>query len=482
MAEGLDLAGAPLANDRFRPLALLGRGSMGVVYRVHDTETDAEVALKTLHRRAPEEELMLKQEFRSLADIAHINLVELYELFVDERACFFTMEFIEGTDAVFAARGGRSAGAALDADATEAADRAARALAFDRAGDLYRRVLELTDAADGEAVARLTAKLAEQLGNAGRGLQAAEAFEAAARGWEGLGAGSDVLLGLKSKAAEQYLRVGRLEQGVAALRPVLRGLGVDLPASRAGTVALALRQRWQAWRRGRGFELRPTDSVAPQVLQRLEVCWGSSMVIAAMDPVLADVLCTRHMMDALDSGVSTHSARALTHDAVTCAQFGSKMVRRRVEALLAEARALNERTHDPFDEAVYETALGGVFYQQTEWRKSHTHSERAVAAMRERFPWLSFERATFECWSLTALMQMGQLHRVAERLPACIADADERDDLYSAIGFRTGMLNLFWLARDDAAEAAAQIDLAMSRWPRENLLHARPRRARRRCE
>jgi len=54
-------------TTRFRPLALLGRGSMGVVYRVYDAETAMEVALKTIGVRTAEQLYYLKQEFRLLA-------------------------------------------------------------------------------------------------------------------------------------------------------------------------------------------------------------------------------------------------------------------------------------------------------------------------------------------------------------------------------------------------------------------------------
>jgi hypothetical protein len=81
---------------RFHPVALLGRGGMGVVYRVHDAEMGVDVALKTLTVRDPAEAYLLKDEFRSLTGVVHRNLVELYELFVDEQTSFFTMELVEG--------------------------------------------------------------------------------------------------------------------------------------------------------------------------------------------------------------------------------------------------------------------------------------------------------------------------------------------------------------------------------------------------
>ena len=53
---------------------------MGVVYAVHDGSRNEPIALKTLRRARPADVSRLKREFRSLADIAHPNVVCLYEL------------------------------------------------------------------------------------------------------------------------------------------------------------------------------------------------------------------------------------------------------------------------------------------------------------------------------------------------------------------------------------------------------------------
>jgi len=101
-------------TNRFQPLALLGRGGMGWVYRAYDRETAAEVALKTLGAVDPERLHRLKREFRALAGISHPNLVELYELFVTDRDCFFTMELVNGMSFVDHVRGGARPGIGLD--------------------------------------------------------------------------------------------------------------------------------------------------------------------------------------------------------------------------------------------------------------------------------------------------------------------------------------------------------------------------------
>jgi eukaryotic-like serine/threonine-protein kinase len=87
-------------TDRFTVRRQLGAGGMGVVYEVHDHSRNEVVALKTLLRARAADIYRLKREFRSLTDIAHTNLVSLYELIVDGANCFFTMELVQGVNFV----------------------------------------------------------------------------------------------------------------------------------------------------------------------------------------------------------------------------------------------------------------------------------------------------------------------------------------------------------------------------------------------
>jgi len=83
---------------RFVLQRMLGRGGMGVVYEAVDSDHQTSVALKTLLHLSSDSLLLLKREFRALADLIHPNLIRLGELHEHAGCWFFTMELVEGSD------------------------------------------------------------------------------------------------------------------------------------------------------------------------------------------------------------------------------------------------------------------------------------------------------------------------------------------------------------------------------------------------
>ena len=90
-----------VVGERFEILEILGTGGMGAVYKAHDRELDRLVALKTIRPELAGNAEMLrrfKQELVLARQIAHRNIVRLYDIFEGAGVKFLTMEYIEGED------------------------------------------------------------------------------------------------------------------------------------------------------------------------------------------------------------------------------------------------------------------------------------------------------------------------------------------------------------------------------------------------
>jgi eukaryotic-like serine/threonine-protein kinase len=66
------------------------------VFKAYDRELETTLALKVLQRMDPDGLYRFKQEFRSLVDLHHPNLIRLYDLFQHCETWFLTMELIPG--------------------------------------------------------------------------------------------------------------------------------------------------------------------------------------------------------------------------------------------------------------------------------------------------------------------------------------------------------------------------------------------------
>ncbi|MDX2091265.1 MAG: protein kinase [Kofleriaceae bacterium] len=85
-----------VGTKRFELRRKLGSGGFGDVYEARDREHGTIVALKALRSSHPDWIYRFKREFRIVGDLAHPNLVRLYELFVEDERWYLTMEMIEG--------------------------------------------------------------------------------------------------------------------------------------------------------------------------------------------------------------------------------------------------------------------------------------------------------------------------------------------------------------------------------------------------
>lgn len=109
---------APIVAGRYKLIELLGRGATGAVYRAHDGQRNLTVALKMLRESRAEALYRFKQEFRTLAEVSHPNLVELYDLLHDDSGWMLAMELLVGKELLDELRPSLSGMAPHDADET----------------------------------------------------------------------------------------------------------------------------------------------------------------------------------------------------------------------------------------------------------------------------------------------------------------------------------------------------------------------------
>ncbi len=143
--------------ERYRIVALLGRGGMGEVYRADDLKLGVAVAIKFLPE-ALEADTDLRQRFlsevRLARQVAHPNVCRTYDLGEVAGRYYLTMEYVDGEDlASLLRRVGRMAG---DRAVEVARQIAAGLAAAHEQGILHRDLKPANILIDGRGRARLT--------------------------------------------------------------------------------------------------------------------------------------------------------------------------------------------------------------------------------------------------------------------------------------------------------------------------------------
>ena len=94
-----ELASGHVLAGRYRIERTIGVGGMGTVYRAHDQDLDAPVAVKVLRHDLSTDQTAIerfRQELLLSRRVSHPNVVRLHDLVRDDSFWFITMDFIDG--------------------------------------------------------------------------------------------------------------------------------------------------------------------------------------------------------------------------------------------------------------------------------------------------------------------------------------------------------------------------------------------------
>jgi serine/threonine-protein kinase len=99
--DGSRFVPGSLVSERYRIIALLGRGGMGEVYRADDLTLGQQVALKFLPADLLQNEDALRRfrnEVRIARQVSHPNVCRVYDLGQIDGHLFLSMEYVDGED------------------------------------------------------------------------------------------------------------------------------------------------------------------------------------------------------------------------------------------------------------------------------------------------------------------------------------------------------------------------------------------------
>ncbi len=344
-----------------------------------------------------------------------------------------------------------------------AAPRAITALAFDHAARLYRLALEL-GLASGPGRKELHIKLGDALAAAGRSLEAANSFLAAA-----LDAGPGEALDLQQRAAEHLLRCGQIDEGLKALAAVLSACKLELARTPRRAVASLLYHRARIRLRGLSFNEQDESEIAPAVLRRIDTCWSVAFSLATVDTIRGLDFQTRNLLFALEAGEPKRIARALSLEASYSATAGGAATAR-TQRLLKEAFDLARRMDDPYSLGWATMAQGFCAFLEGRFKTGHDRCRRAEATFKQRCHGANWEAANAQLFADWTLFYLGRIDELSRRLPEHLRHAREQGDLYAevSLGCRAG--HIAALAEDEPRMASAQLEAALGRWSERTFL------------
>jgi tetratricopeptide (TPR) repeat protein len=345
----------------------------------------------------------------------------------------------------------------------QAADRAANALAFDRAARLYRFVLGLGafDPADEPDLQR---KLADALANAGRGAEAAERYLAAA----GQVAGIETLE-LKRLAAEQLIGTGRYHEGRRVLTEALSAVGLKVPKSVRQAILMALLDCVRLGLRGRRFRERAEAQVSREDLVRFDTCRSTAVMLSMTEGFTGAAILFRLDRLARSLGEPGRIGMAMALEAVARQQFAGRQTTTSMR-LFKMGEALALRHENRYWLGFVKMIQGEAESFLGHWRRAIQICDEAEAMLRQNCTGVFFERSVITLDVITSLFFVGDMNELSRRIPEIIREAQQRHDLFAGVAPRTYFGNMVWLAADRVEEARQQVERAIAEWPQEPFL------------
>ncbi len=336
-----------------------------------------------------------------------------------------------------------------------AAARAAAGGDCDRAAELWESALEGAPR-DTAAARALSAQRAAALARAGRPAAAAAAYLDDLKG-----APRAEALDRRRRAAEHLLAAGHVDEGLAAMRPVLEAHGVRWPET-------PRRALWTLGARVVTLQLRgprptPGGAPAPEALARIEALWSAGKGLTTIDPVRAALFVVEALLGAREVGAAPQAALAQALLGSMLVYRGSAPEEARGLELIEEAASFARRSGDGRLLGFSWFCSGLARMCAGRFREALARVDEGIELLEAHGGDLAWERNAHQGVALQALFELGALAARARRAEAWREGARARGD--RAGEAQAGLAVSFAILAGgdpEGARAAAREALALS--------------------
>ncbi|MDB4985493.1 MAG: hypothetical protein JWN04_671, partial [Myxococcaceae bacterium] len=338
--------------------------------------------------------------------------------------------------------------------AIEAAESAQRTAAFARAAALFGEAAELLTSHD-DAWSALQERRAQALVLAGRGAEAAHAFECAAGATQG-----ERAKGLRVRGQVELLRAGRVDEALSGLAIHADATGLRLPKTDLGAIMMLLWRRLRI-RLGRQVQMRAEQSVPGALAARVERLWEIASSLASVDFLRGNVYSAELTLCAMQARGSRQLAFAYAMESINAAAGADG---KRCDDYAQRCLHAADDSDSSYVKAVSCGTIGVARLLRGDWSEARRLTQESQRIHRTS-PVGAWDVATMVFWDLQAAAQLGEVADLTRQIPEALRDADSRGDLFASTYFRTLRSTWAWLAPDQPATARSELAIAERNWP-----------------
>ena len=337
-----------------------------------------------------------------------------------------------------------------------AARQTAKNLAFQQAVELYYAALHDLENSPFDVLDEIRLELAEALGNAGRGKEAAAVYlDCATRKKEHE-------MEYRAKAATHFLASGELDRGAEVYDALLKEHRVKVPKGRFGMILGIVRRFLWLKIRGTRITLKDDAEIPRAVRQRIDLLLVGWRGYASFSPLIGTYFSLVAFTEALRVGYRIGVINGLEYYGLIGSYSATKNSIRSSMKTLAQARDLCHTSNDTvlrarvgLSHGIANAAIGDFAGAVQKLDETSRRLERCTG--------VNWEMATLENTRIQALFWLGQYHRARQQNKVLLRRSEQSGDRFTTL--TSAIYNsIIKITRSEVDVARQQISEALEQW------------------